>query len=337
MPPQRHRRHHPAQVRRPAHPQPVQVVPPLERRHQPSRHEVPQPPVHRLQQGQPPQTGLHPPTGGRPGRMLVPAAARILILHPPVGHEGRVDQPLQVGLALVVRSEALPQLRPSGPVPTGQRRGPHRLPGRRMLVVAGVEQIHRAADQKPPLRHPPPHRRHPAAPPQRVQHPPDVPLRSSHDGRQVARARQGHQPRDPEQTPLLLADESPGRHIGTSTGLCGQTVMVVPPPSRRECPAGPASGGGGGSAAAYRAACLIEWLALSSETCPWIAPPCGSGRWRPAKLWLRRRTGIIRRIVGVIRRRYLLIRPASPPGSSRAGCHRPGYIWTQPSPGSIRQ
>ena len=127
---------------------------------------------------------------------------------------------LQVGPVLVILGKTPVEVhRRRRAVALGER-GPGRLTGRRMLVVAGVEQIDRPPGQEPPLlpalRHPAPHRPHPAAPAQPVQHPTDAPLVHPQDGHQVGNADQGHQPRYPEQTHLFVAHRYTGRHMGTS-------------------------------------------------------------------------------------------------------------------------
>ena len=116
---------------------------------------------------------------------------------------------LQVRLVLVVLCKPPLEVgRQRGRVAEGQGR-PRGFPWRGMLVVAGVEQVRRLTGQKPPLpsslRHPPTHRPHPAATTQPVQHPADARrISCPQNGRQVRDAGQRHQPRYPEQTPLLI-------------------------------------------------------------------------------------------------------------------------------------
>ena len=182
-----------------------------------------------LHHGQSPQGGLHPPGGGGPRRMLVSVAVRRVDLRR-AGHEGRTALTLPVQRMPVVQAEATAQFRhrPWVAARLHQDRRPGLLPGRGMRVAVAVEQVHRPTGQKPPLlpsfRHAPSHRRRPFLLAQPVQHPPDPGLVHVQDGRQVGHTGQGHQAQYPEQATLLVTDGLPERHIGTSTGLCGQNI-----------------------------------------------------------------------------------------------------------------
>ena len=127
---------------------------------------------------------------------------------------------LQVGLVLMVEREPLVEVLWRRRRVALRKCSSGRLPRRRLLVVVGVEQVEGSPGQKPPLlpplRHPPPHRPHPAVPTQPVQHPPDAPLVPTQNGRQVRDAGEGHQPRYTEQTYLFVAHHYTQRHIGTS-------------------------------------------------------------------------------------------------------------------------
>ena len=144
--------------------------------------------VDRLQHGQPTQGHFQAPRGGGPGRVLV-AGAIVFVVSRFTGGKRRTALALKVGGMVVVQGEPLPvvlgqfALRVEG----GPSGGPSLLPGRRVLVVGDVEQVHGPAGQEPAvlpaLGHAPHHRGDPAVPPQGAQHPPYP--ESTDRGRQV--------------------------------------------------------------------------------------------------------------------------------------------------------
>ena len=133
--------------------------------------------VDRLQHGQPAQGHLHAARRGGPGRVLVVGAAVVAIIRFTTG-EGGAGLALQVNRMVVVQGEPLPVV--LGQFALGVKGGPPGgsclLPGRGVLVVGDVEQVHGPAGQEPAVLasfgHAPHHRGDPAAPSQGAQHPP---------------------------------------------------------------------------------------------------------------------------------------------------------------------
>ena len=173
--------------------------------------------VERLQHGQSAQGHFHAPRRGGPGRVLVVGAVASVVVSFTT-NVGGVVLPHQVDRMVVVQGEpfsvVLGQL-PLG-VEGGQPGGSRLPPGRRMLVVGDVEQVHGLAGQEPAvlasLGHAPHHRGDPAAPSQGAQHPPYlVFLQVQHRG-QVGHAGQGHPGGYFQQPPLFLVQWFPLRH-----------------------------------------------------------------------------------------------------------------------------
>ena len=144
--------------------------------------------VDRLQHGQPPQGGLDAARRGGPGRVLVVGAAPAVCASCITGGEGGVTLALQVDRVVVVQGEPFPVV--PGQFTLGvkgsQPRSPCLLPGRGMLMVGDVEQVHRLAGQEPAVLasfgHAPHHRRNPATAAQAAQHGPHPVLAGFHDG-----------------------------------------------------------------------------------------------------------------------------------------------------------
>ncbi len=90
------------------------------------------------------------------------------------------------------------------------------LPGRGVLVVGDVEQVHGPAGQEPAVLasfgHAPHHGGNPVAVAQAAQHGPDPVLGGSQGGRQVDHAGQRHPPGDSQQSSLFIVQLLPSRH-----------------------------------------------------------------------------------------------------------------------------
>ena len=141
--------------------------------------------------------------------MLVAGGVAVagLIIYRSRGGEGGAVLVVQVHGVVVVQGEALPEVR--GQFAFLVKGGsPGQLPGGRMPVGGGVEQVHGLAGQEeaalPPLGHAPHHRFHPAVPVQPSQQGPCPVLGHVQHGGQVARAGQGHPRGDFKQALLLL-------------------------------------------------------------------------------------------------------------------------------------
>ena len=208
--------------------------------------------VDRLQQGQPPQGGLHAPRRGGPRRVLVVGAIAAAISRITVG-EGRVALALQVDRMVVVQGEPLPvilgqfALRVEG----GQPCGPGLLPGRGMLVAGDVEQVHRLSGQEPAVLasfgHAPHHRGHPAAGAQGAQHPSHLFIVQVQHRGQVGHAGQGHPGGYFQQSSFIVVQWLPGHHRRTSVLPWDKSRWLVPSAGKPEPgsgarPAGPLGG-----------------------------------------------------------------------------------------------
>ena len=166
--------------------------------------------VDRFQHCQTPQGGLDSPRRGGPGWVLVVNAGGGMVSSGVTGGEGGVALALQVDRMVVVQGEPVPVVLGQFPLGMegGQSCGSRFLPGRRMLVVGDVEQVHGPAGQEPAvllaLGHAPYHRRNPAAPAQGAQYPPHLVFLQVQQRGQVGHAGQGHPGGYLQQPPLLV-------------------------------------------------------------------------------------------------------------------------------------
>ena len=223
--------------------------------HPPAAQQVRGQGVDRLQHGQAAQGGLDTPGRGGPGRVLV--AGFIpggILLHRTCDGEGRVALVLQVGRVVVVQGEPLPVVLRQFPlgVESGLPCGPCFFPGRRMLVVGDVEQVHGPAGQEPavlpPLGHAPHHRGNPTAPPQDAQYPPYFLFVQTQHRAQVGHAGQRHPGSYPQQASFIVVQRLPRRHRRTSVLPWDKSRWLVPTAGKPEpgsgaWPTGPHCGG----------------------------------------------------------------------------------------------
>ena len=202
--------------------------------HSPAADQVGGQAVDRLQHGQTAQGGLDAPRRGGPGRVLVVGAISALRLFPcrtRCGKWGTVLV-LQVRRVVVVQGEAFGEVRRQFPlrVEVGQPGGAGLLPGRRMLVVGDVEQVHGPAGQEPAvlpaLGHAPHHGLHPAATAQGSQHSSNPVLGQAEDGGQVGHAGQGHPGDDFQEPSLFVGQLFPLRHPCISAPRDGCLPLV---------------------------------------------------------------------------------------------------------------
>ena len=107
----------------------------------------------------------------------------------------------------------------------GQPRGSGFLPGRGVLVVGDVEQVHGPAGQEPAVQpaldHAPHHRGYPAAPAQAAQHPSYFLLVQGQHRGQVGHAGQGHPGDDSQESFLFVGQLFPLRHYCISAPRAG--------------------------------------------------------------------------------------------------------------------
>ena len=141
---------------------------------------------------------------------------------------------------VVVHGEPLPVVLGQFPlgVESRQPSGPGLLPGRGMLVVGHVEQVHGPAGQEPavlsPLGHAPHHRGDPAVSPQGAQHSSYLLLVQAQHRGQVGHAGQGHPGSYPQQASFIVVQRLPRRHRRTSGLPWDKSRWLVPTAGKPE-------------------------------------------------------------------------------------------------------